>query len=125
MLNKRIKSVVVLVALLSGVLFSQNGDYKAVAEKMPTIKGGIQAIYSKITYPKLALEAKVQGKVYLLLYISAEGKVDKVDVVKGIGAGCDEAAASAAKELEFTPGTIKDVPVKIKMALPVVFKLDK
>lgn len=115
---------VFLMFLFAGTLIlAGSGDYLAVAEKMPTIKGGMKEIYEKVEYPKLAQEAGVQGKVYLLIYINEKGNVDKAEVVKGIGAGCDEAAIAAIKKCEFSPAVIKGKPVKVKMAIPVQFKL--
>ncbi|MEJ2616063.1 MAG: energy transducer TonB, partial [Ignavibacteriaceae bacterium] len=71
---------------------------------MPEPKDGLQSIYSKIKYPSEAQKAGVEGKVYLLIYISENGNVDDVKVLKGLGAGCDKAAVNAVKETKFNPG---------------------
>lgn len=117
-----ITKLFVAVFLFVSLTFAQG--YLTVAEKMPVMKGGMKALYSKITYPTMAKDAGVQGKVYLLMYINENGKVDKVECVKGIGAGCDEAAKDAAKQIDFEPATHKGAKVKVKMAIAVVFKLD-
>ena len=97
--------------------------YKPFAQVMPEPDGGIEGIYSKIKYPETAQKAGVQGKVYLLIYINENGGVDDVKVLKGIGAGCDEAAVQAIKETKFSPGKDNGVAVKIKLSLPITFKL--
>ncbi len=44
-------------------------------------------------------------------------------IIKGIGAGCDEAAIDAVKQTKFTPGKQKGKPVKVQVSIPIVFKL--
>ena len=102
----------------------QEDPYKPFAEVPPEPVGGFEAIYKKIKYPDLAQKAGVQGKVYLLVFINEKGSVDDVKVVKGIGAGCDEAAITAIKGTQFSPGKDKGVPIKTKLSMPVTFKLN-
>ena len=113
--------VIAALALIVSITYAQG--YLAIAEKMPVMKGGLKALYAKIEYPRMAKDAGVQGKVYLLMYINESGKVDKVECVKGIGAGCDEAAKKAAKKMDFSPAEHKGSKVKVKMAIAVQFKL--
>lgn len=99
--------------------------YKAFAQVMPVPKDGIQSIYSKIKYPEVAQKAGIEGKVYLLIYINENGDVDDVKVIKGIGAGCDEAAIEVIKETKFIPAQDNGIAVKVKLSLPFNFKLHK
>ena len=117
--------VLVLFLIPSGTIFSSGKDelYKPFAQVMPEPEGGIEAIYSKIKYPETAQKAGVQGKVYLLIYINENGGVDDVKVLKGLGAGCDEAAIQAIKETKFSPGKDNGVAIKVKLSLPITFKL--
>jgi protein TonB len=101
----------------------QNDEYLAFAEQMPEPVGGLEGIYKLIKYPELAVKAGVQGKVYVLAFINEDGKVDDVKVVKGIGAGCDEATVEAVKKSKFTPGKSAGKNVKVKMSLQIQFKL--
>lgn len=98
-------------------------EYLAFAETMPTPVGGLESIMKNVTYPSLAKNAGVQGKVFLLAYINENGGVDDVKIVKGIGAGCDEAAIDAVKKSKFNPGKNKGLPVKVKLSLTINFKL--
>ncbi len=98
-------------------------EYLAFAETMPTPVGGMEALMKLISYPSIAKKAGVQGKVFLLAYINENGGVDDVKVVKGIGAGCDEAAIDAVKKSKFNPGKNKGLPVKVKLSLTINFKL--
>ncbi len=104
--------------------FSQQEAYLAFAEVMPQPVGGITSIYKHIVYPETAREAHLEGKVYLLVYISEEGKVDNVTIIKGLGLGCDKAAVDAVKSENFTPGEHNGKKVKVKLAIPISFQLD-
>lgn len=97
--------------------------YLAFAEEMPAPIGGLEDIFKKITYPAMAKKTGVEGKVYVLTFINENGEVDDVKVVKGIGAGCDEAVIDAVKSSKFKPGSNKGVPVKVKLSLAFNFKL--
>lgn len=94
-----------------------------VPEVMPSPVGGIESIYSKISYPELAVKAGIQGQVLITAYIDENGNVVKAELVKGIGAGCDEEALKAIKGTKFNPGRQRDRPVKVKIILPVKFIL--
>ncbi|MFH1196255.1 MAG: energy transducer TonB [bacterium] len=98
-------------------------EYLAFAESMPEPVGGIKAIHAKLKYPKVAQEAKLQGKVFVLVFVNANGGVDDVKVVKGLGGGCDEEVVEAVKSTKFVPGKNKGQPIKVKLALSFEFKL--
>ena len=92
-------------------------------EEQPEPIGGIQAIQKAIVYPEIAKRAGVQGRVYVKAFVDENGNVVKVDILKGIGAGCDEAARDAVMKTKFKPGRQRGKPVKVQVSIPVVFKL--
>lgn len=97
--------------------------YFVAVEEMPEPIGGIKAIQEKIVYPEIAKRASVEGKVYILAFVDESGNVTKANVIKGIGAGCDEAALDAVLKTKFKPGKQRGKPVKVQVSIPVVFKL--
>ncbi len=99
-------------------------QYFEVVEEMPEPIGGIEAIQKKIVYPEIAKRAGVEGRVYILAYVDENGNVTKTEVLKGIGAGCDEAAEKAVRETKFKPGKQRGKPVRVKVAVPIIFKLN-
>jgi len=99
-------------------------QYFEVVEEMPEPIGGIEAIQRKIVYPEIAKRAGVEGRVYILAYVDENGNVTKTEVLKGIGAGCDEAAEKAVRETKFKPGKQRGKPVRVKVAVPIIFKLN-
>ena len=117
--------VLILLIVPANNIFPEGKDelYKPFAQIMPEPKDGLQSIYSKIKYPSDAQKAGIEGKVYLLIYINENGDVDDVKVLKGLGAGCDEAATAAIKDTKFTPGKDNGKAIKVKLSLPITFKL--
>lgn len=97
--------------------------YFVAVEEMPEPIGGIKGIQDKIVYPEIAKRAGVEGKVYVLAYVDETGTVTKVKLIKGIGAGCDEAAINAVWQTKFKPGKQRGKPVKVQVSIPIVFKL--
>ena len=97
--------------------------YFVAVEEMPEPIGGIKAIQEKIIYPEIAKRAGVEGKVYVLAFVDEEGIVTKAQIIKGIGAGCDEAALDAVLKTRFKPGKQRGKPVKVQVSIPIVFKL--
>lgn len=98
--------------------------YFVAVEKMPAPIGGVAAIQKNIVYPELAKKAGIQGRVFVKAFINSQGDVDKVEVIRGIGAGCDEAAVEAIKKVKWRPGIQRGENVPVQVAVPVVFKLN-
>lgn len=94
-------------------------------EEMPEPIGGIVSIQKRIVYPEIAKRAGVQGRVYVKAFVDENGVVFKVELLKGIGAGCDEAALDAVKKSLFSPGKQRGKPVKVQVTVPILFQLQK
>ncbi|MGA8264729.1 MAG: energy transducer TonB [Ignavibacteriaceae bacterium] len=99
-------------------------QYFVAVEEMPQPIGGIAAIQAKIVYPEIAKRAGVEGRVYINAFVDETGTVTKAVVLKGIGAGCDEAALKAVEETKFKPGKQRGKAVKVQVSVPVIFKLN-
>ncbi len=97
--------------------------YFVAVEEMPEPIGGISEIQKKIVYPEIAKRAGVEGKVYVLAFVDESGTVTDAKIIKGIGAGCDEAALDAVKKTKFKPGKQRGKAVRVQVSIPVVFKL--
>ncbi|MCP5061681.1 MAG: energy transducer TonB [Ignavibacteriae bacterium] len=103
---------------------NKEDNYFIIVDDMPLPIGGIDEIQNKITYPKLARRAGVQGRVFVKAFVGYNGNVEKTEILKGIGAGCDEEAMRAIKETKFTPGRLKGKAVKVQVSIPVLFSLE-
>ena len=97
------------------------------ADIMPSYPGGEAALYqflsSQIRYPPDALENKVEGKVFVRFVINPDGSITKVNVLRGIGYGCDEEAIRVVKMMpSWIPGEEKGQKVPVFSSLAVNFK---
>lgn len=73
-------------------------------------------------YPRVALAARIQGVVILECTISPQGRVEGVQVLKGVPT-LDEAAVAAVKQWAYTPTLLSGVPVGVVMTVTVNFVL--
>lgn len=108
-----------VAAVAPSSVFAQNqgqGDVRVT--KAPQL---VQEV--KAEYTDRAVEARVEGSVRLRLTISAVGKVDKVEVLEGLGYGLDEAAVAAAEQFVFEPAEINNQPAAVVLTFVVNFTL--
>jgi periplasmic protein TonB len=98
--------------------------FYVATEIMPEPEGGISGIQSKVHYTQEAINAEIEGKVYVLAYIDEAGIVVRTKVIKGLGYGLDEAASDGVLQTKFSPGMHRDKPIKMQVAIPIVFKLE-
>lgn len=94
-----------------------------VVEDMPELIGGLAALQQQINYPEMAKKAGVEGRVIVQFVVDEEGRVLDPQVVRGLGAGLDEEAVRAVQQAEFTPGQQRGQPVRVRMSLPITFRL--
>jgi len=98
-------------------------------EEDPTFGNGdadIQKyINENVVYPELARESGVQGTVYVTFVVEKDGSITNVKVLRGIGAGCDEAAEKVVKEMpKWKPGKQRGREVRARFNLPIKFRLN-
>ncbi len=95
-----------------------------VVEQMPTLIGGLEALQRAIQYPEMARRSGIEGRVFVQFVVDEQGRPSEVRAVRGIGGGADEAAVNAVRNARFTPGLQRGRPVKVRMSLPVTFRLN-
>lgn len=100
-----------------------------VVEEAPTFPGGMEAwnkfLGENLRYPAQARNMGVEGTVYVVFEVRADGTVKNVEILRGIGAGCDEEALRVInKSPNWNPGKQRGRTVNVRMRLPIRFKLD-
>ncbi|HEB10140.1 MAG TPA: energy transducer TonB [Spirochaetales bacterium] len=90
----------------------------SVPPKMPT-----EEIKSKIHYPPLAQRQKIEGVVFLELYIDKYGEIRNIIVLKDPGYGLAEAAINALKGITAAPAVANGIPVAVRFRFPIRFKI--
>ncbi len=101
------------------------GDMVFVAfDEPPTPIGGFGAIQKALKYPEIARKAGIEGRVTIHVLVSEKGEVIKTKILQSLGhTGCDEAAVNAIKNVRWNPAMQRDKPVKVWVAIPVIFRL--
>lgn len=94
-----------------------------VVDEMPEVKGGLNAIYKHIKYPRSAASRGIEGRVFIKFVVDENGEVSNPEILKDIGSGCGDAAVEGIKNVEFIPGKLNGQPVKVYYTLPVNFEL--
>ena len=109
---------------------TEDSVYTVVA-KNPQFPGGVKAMYrfiqDEVKYPAAARRANVEGKVFLTFVVNSDGSIQNIQVLKGLGFGCDEEAMRVVKQTpKWVPGE-KDngEKVNVKYNLPISFVLPK
>eukprot|EP01026_Neomeris_dumetosa_P001581 TRINITY_DN103907_c0_g1_i3.p1 TRINITY_DN103907_c0_g1~~TRINITY_DN103907_c0_g1_i3.p1 ORF type:complete len:284 (+),score=57.80 TRINITY_DN103907_c0_g1_i3:194-1045(+) len=99
-----------------------------IVEESAEPVGGYAAFYKfvkkNMKYPNQAKRMGVEGKVYVQFVIDKDGTITNVNVIRGIGAGCDEEAARVMNLApKWKPGKQRGRSVKQRIVLPINFKL--
>jgi protein TonB len=99
-----------------------------VVEDSPEFPGGMEAwnefLMNHLKYPEQAREMGIEGTVYVVFEIRKDGSVKNAELIRGIGAGCDEEALRIIKESpNWTPGKQRGHIVNVRMRVPIKFKL--
>jgi TonB family protein len=107
--------------VVSGQGGQGTGAVRSIAQvsQLPQFKTQVKA-----AYPEGAKRAGIEGVVILQVDIDATGAVMDVQVVQGLGSGCDEAAAEAMKQSTFTPAYAGTDPVPVRIRIPYRFKIN-
>lgn len=98
-------------------------------EVSPTFVGGMTEMYrflsKNMTYPSAAQRNSIEGKVILSFVVEKDGSVSGVEVLRGLGFGCDEEALRVVKMMpKWNAGKQNGNPVRVKFFIPLAFKLD-
>ena len=82
-----------------------------------------EEIRGRIQYPVLANKQKIEGVVYLELYIDSSGTIRRIDVLKDPGYGLAEAAIKALDGIYCAPAMANGIPVAVRFRYPIRFQL--
>lgn len=97
-----------------------------VVEKAPEFPGGFRAmrdyLIRNVEYPKPAAKEKISGKVYTSFVVETDGRLTNIQILKGLGFGCDEEAVRVVKAMpRWQPGKQTGRPLRVRYNLPVLF----
>ncbi len=96
-----------------------------VAEQMPSFKGNVnQWLSQNLTYPAVAAEHGIEGRVIVKFVVEKDGRVTDVQVVRSVDPALDREAVNTVKRMpKWNPGMNNGQPARVWFTLPVNFKL--
>jgi protein TonB len=103
-------------------------DIFTIVDEKPEPAGGYSSFYDYVSrnlhYPNKARLLGIEGRVFIQFVVEKDGSLTDIQVVKGVGGGCDEEAVRVISQApKWNPGKQRGRPVRVRMILPVVFKL--
>lgn len=96
-----------------------------VAEQMPTFKGDVNSwLSSHITYPAVAAENGVQGKVIVKFVVGRDGSVSQAQVLRGVDPALDREALRVVNSMpKWNPGMNNGQAANVWFTLPITYRL--
>ena len=99
-----------------------------VVEEMPMFPGGdaelLKYIAENTTYPEIAKENNIQGRVIVRFCVTSKGGVSQVSILKGVDPELDKEAIRVVNTLPaFKPGKQGGKPVPVWYMVPITFTL--
>lgn len=106
------------------------GNIPIKVDQVPTFEGGNLETFhdwvmSRVVYPDLAKENGISGCVMVSLVVEKDGSLGDITILRSPDSSLSEEALRVINSSpKWTPGKIKNRPVRVKYILPVNFKLD-
>ncbi|MBO0929411.1 M56 family metallopeptidase [Fibrella aquatilis] len=144
-ISAKLEQVVLLIALESTTLdatsmpvattpstatapISNDGEVFTTVEQQPQFPGGMQGLFNYVNdnlqYPEAARRAAVSGKVFVQFDVNTDGSIGSVQILKGLGFGCDAEAVRLVKAMpKWIPGQQSGRPVTVRYTLPIDFQV--
>lgn len=131
--DEKAKALLKSVEAAANVKVMDNNDTDEIlliAEEMPEFVGGTHAmqkfISENIQYPRQAMQLRLQGRVMVAFIVDKEGKIKDMEVLKGVGGGCElEALRVISLMPKWKPGKQNGQNVAVRYTLPIKFALSE
>lgn len=100
-----------------------------VVEEMPSFPGGRSALNrylsSNLNYPEAAINADIQGTVYIGFIVDEYGALRDISVLKSVNILLDNEAIRVVEAMPtWEPGRQRGKNVRVKYTLPITFRLN-
>ncbi len=107
-----------------------NDEPATIVDEKAEFPGGMAALRKflgdNLSYPQVAVEEEIEGKVYLRFVVDKNGEISRVSVTRGIPdcPECDKEAVRVVKKMpKWAPGKNGGKAVDSYYNLPITFKL--
>lgn len=100
-----------------------------VVENMPEYPGGqatlMKFIAQNLQYPTVAKEAGTQGRVIVQFVVEQDGTITNAKAVRNVEPSLDQEAVRIINAMpKWKPGMQRGKPVRVKLVVPVMFRLN-
>lgn len=97
-------------------------------EVMPQYTGGygelVRFIFNNLKYPPSAKTQRKEGRVWCSFIVNKDGSISDIKIEKGVYVSLDQEALRVLKLMQaWQPGKVAGQEVRVKVYLPIVFKL--
>lgn len=108
---------------------NQDDEVFTIVEEPASFPGGNSALNKylgeNLIYPEQAATANIQGRVFVGFIVDKIGGIRDVQILKGVHVLLDNEALRVIEEMpNWTPARHEGKTVKVKMTLPVTFRLN-
>ncbi len=100
----------------------------AAVQEAPQFPGGEQAMFRYLTknikYPTEAMEAGIQGSVFVEFVVGKDGRISEAKALRNEGTPLSQEAVRVVATMpNWLPGTLEGKAVPVRMVLPIRFTL--
>lgn len=111
------------------VVEQKENEVFVVVEEMPEFPGGVVALRQYLqntkSYPAIAKENGIQGKVYVNFVVEKDGSVSNIKIARAVDTSLDKEALRVVATLpKWKPGKQRGAPVRVSYTVPVNFILE-
>lgn len=92
-------------------------------EEDPVLIGGLASLQSKIQYPEMARKAGIEGRVIVQFVVNENGNVVDPVVLSAPHKLLATEALRVIRLAKFKPGRQRNRTVKVRMAMPITFRM--
>lgn len=122
-----------LVRLMGLLLLSSAFSLSSAADDvivMPEFPGGVEALKQYLTdnivCPTTVRKMDITGEVVVEFTVERAGQLSGINIIKGVCSELDEEALRVVRNMpRWKPGTKNGITTRVKMTLPINFKIYK
>jgi len=79
----------------------------------------------RIVYPQLAINNRIEGRVFVSFVVERDGSITDVQIARGIDPSLNREALRVVNQMpNWIPGKQNDRPVRVRFTMPIHFRLN-
>lgn len=121
----------IVLAVGGGLEEEEEEEFYTIVDQMPTFQGGSvekfrEWVTKNLSYPMVARENGIEGTVRCEFIVNAQGKVENIRILRSVEGSLDaEAVRVLSSSPQWSPGKQQGKAVKVKVNIPIIFRLTR